>query len=76
MWAYARTDTLASRSEMHREREKEMFGSQLEVEARIYEIERSWKKRPDRHFRGNPDAETPRTGVGLVHEVFRRIVDR
>lgn len=53
-----------------------MFGSQLEVEARIYEMERSWRTRPERHFRGYPGAEVPRTGVGLVHEVFRRIVNR
>jgi hypothetical protein len=54
----------------------EMFGGQIFIEAKIWEIERKGRyARPERHFRGNPDAETPRTGTGLVHEVFRRIVD-
>ena len=28
-----------------------------------------------RRFRPDPKAEVPRTGVGLVHEVFRRIAE-
>jgi hypothetical protein len=53
-----------------------MFGGQVFVEAKIYEIERNWQKRPKHHFRGHPDAELPRPGVGLVHEVFRRITNQ
>jgi hypothetical protein len=50
-----------------------MFGGEIYIQAKIYEIEKNRKTRPLRHFRGNPEADAPRTGVGLVHEVFRRI---
>ena len=51
-----------------------MFGDQIFVEARIWELERSIRRaRPERHTRGIPEADAPRTGVGIVHEVFRRI---
>jgi hypothetical protein len=50
-----------------------MFGGQIFIEAKIYELERS--QRRQRQVRSNPDAETPRSGVGLIHEVFRRIAE-
>jgi hypothetical protein len=71
--AAIRTDTLELPEEVQ-EKEKNMFGgSDIYVQAAIYELERARKQQARRHFRGNPDAEIPRTGVGIVHEVFRRI---
>jgi hypothetical protein len=53
-----------------------MFGEQVFVEAKIWELERSIRaSRPQRHNPGIPEADAPRTGVGLVHEVFRRIAN-
>lgn len=51
-----------------------MFGDVIFVEARMWELEQNIRRvRPERHNRGIPEAEAPRTGIGLVHEVFRRI---
>ena len=52
-----------------------MFGGQIYIEAKIYELQRSTPARPLRHFRGMPEAEQPRRNTGVVHEVFRRITN-
>jgi hypothetical protein len=56
-------------------KEKQMFGGQIFIDAKLWEIQRELRGRPVRHFRGNPNAELPRQGTGIVHEVFRRIAE-
>jgi hypothetical protein len=48
---------------------------QIYVEEKLRELQ-GWRVRAAEHHRhADPRAEVPRTGVGLVHEVFRRIAE-
>lgn len=53
-----------------------MFGGEIFIEAKIYEIETNARiARSERHNRGIPDAERMPSGGGVIHEVFRRITN-
>lgn len=51
-----------------------MFDQELYVRDKLMDMRREASVRSLRRQAADPNAEIPRTGVGLRHEVFRRIV--
>jgi hypothetical protein len=49
--------------------------TQIYVEEKLREIKQREASVRERSRHADPNAEVPRTGVGLVHEVFRRIAE-
>ncbi len=52
-----------------------MFADIMYAEEKIRQLRADRISAQVRRTPANRDAETPRTGVGLVHEVFRRIAE-